>query len=134
MEMLRDLFELRRLLGHCKLSSEELYRLQNIKLQTLIRHAYQNVPYYHSLFRSAGLSPQDIRSTEDLKYLPITTKEDLKAAGMERIIAKGVSPSSCHRMNTSGSSGNPFVVYLTSDREASVVIRVTIYFEAIRKD
>jgi phenylacetate-CoA ligase len=119
MEMFRDLFELRRLLRHQKLSSEALDRLQNTKLRILIRHAYQNVPYYHSLFRSAGLSPEDIRSTEDLKYLPITTKEDLKAAGLERIIAKGISPSSCRRMNTSGSLGKPFAVYLTPDEVRS---------------
>ena len=114
MEMFRDLLELRRLLRHPKLSSGELDRLQTIKLQSLIRHAYQNVPYYQLLFRSAGLSQEDIRSIEDLKYLPITTKEDLKAAGLERIIAKGISPTSCRRMDTSGSSGKPFTVYLTS--------------------
>jgi len=119
MEMFRDLLELRRLLRHQKLSSEELDRLQRIKLQSLILHAYQNVPYYHSLFRSAGLSPEDIRSTEDLKYLPVTTKEDLKAAGLERIIAKGISPASCRRMDTSGSSGRPFTVYLTSHEARS---------------
>lgn len=114
MEMFRDLLELRRLLRHQKLSSEELDRLQRIKLQSLIRHAYQNVPYYHSLFRSVGLSPEDIRSVGDLKYLPITTKEGLKSAGLERIIAKGISPTVCRRMDTSGSSGRPFTVYLTS--------------------
>jgi phenylacetate-CoA ligase len=114
MQMFRDLLELRRLLRHQKLSSEELDRLQRIKLQRLIRHAHQNVPYYHSLFKSAGLSPEDIRSTEDLKYLPVTTKEDLKAAGLERIIAKGISPTVCRRMDTSGSTGKPFAVYLTS--------------------
>jgi phenylacetate-CoA ligase len=113
MEMFKDLLELRRLLRHRKLSSDAMDRLQNTKLRTLIRHAYQNVPYYHSLFRSAGLSPEDIRSTEDLKYLPVTTKEDLKAAELERIIAKGISASSCRRMDTSGSSGKPFAVYLT---------------------
>ena len=119
MEMFRDLLELRRLLRHRKLSSEELDRLQRIKLQTLIRHAYQSVPYYHSIFKSAGLSPEDVRSIEDLKYLPVTTKEDLKAAGLERIIAKGISPSVCRRMDTSGSSGKPFTVYLTSDEARS---------------
>jgi len=117
--MFRDLLELRSLIRHQKLSPEELDRLQRIKLQSLIRHAYQNVPYYHSLFKSAGLSPEDIRSTEDLKYLPVTTKEDLKAAGLERIIAKGISPTVCRRMDTSGSSGKPFAVYLTSDEVRS---------------
>jgi phenylacetate-CoA ligase len=113
--MFRDLVELQRLLHNVKLSPEELNQLQNLKLRAVIRHAYENVPYYHSLFESAGLSPEDIRSTEDLKNIPLTAKEDLLSAGLERITAKGVSLSSCHRINTSGTTGKPFTVYFTPD-------------------
>ncbi len=112
--MIRDLVELRKLMFNLKLSSDELLNRQESKLRSLIAHAYHHVPYYQSLFQSIGLSPKDIRTVDDLKHLPITTKEDLKAAGLERIIAKGISPTSCRRMDTSGSSGKPFSVYLTS--------------------
>ena len=113
--MLRDLIKLQRLLHHLKLSSEELNHLQNLKLRNIIRHAYENVPYYQSLFSSGGLSPEDIRSVEDLKYIPITTKEDLKAAGIEKITTQGISLSSYLQISTSGNTGKPFTVYFRQD-------------------
>jgi phenylacetate-CoA ligase len=126
--MFRDLLELQRLLYHRKLSSEELNHLQNSKLRAVIHHAYENVPYYQSLFKSTGLSPEDIRSVEDLKHLPITTKEDLRASGLERITAKNIPPSACNQRNTSGASGKPFTVYYTH-REAR--IRRLLEFRAL---
>jgi phenylacetate-CoA ligase len=113
--MFKDLIELRRLLRNLKLSSEELDRLQNLKLRAVIKHAYQHVPYYHSLFKSAGLFPEGIRSIDDLRQLPITTKEDLRTAGLERIIAKRIPLSTCLREATSGTTGKPFTVYFTPD-------------------
>ncbi len=126
--MIRDLVELRKLLFNLKLSSDELLDRQASKLRALIAHAYDHVPYYHSLFQSMGLFPEDIRTVDDLQHLPITTKEDLKAAGLERIIANGISPTACRRMDTSGSSGKPFAVYLTS-RE--VRIRRALEFRSL---
>jgi len=117
--MIRDLVELRKLVSNLRLSSDELLHRQESKLRSLIAHAYHHIPYYQSLFQSVGLSPKDIRTVDDLKHLPITAKEDLKAAGLERIIAKGISPAACRRMDTSGSSGEPFPVYLTSQEMRS---------------
>jgi len=117
--MIRDLVELRKLVSNLRLSSDELLHRQESKLRSLIAHAYHHIPYYQSLFQSIGLSPKDIRTVDDLKHLPITAKEDLKAAGLERIIAKGISPAACRRMDTSGSSGEPFPVYLTSQEMRS---------------
>jgi len=113
--MFRDIQELRRLLRNLKFSPEELDHLQKLKLHAVIRHAYEHVPYYHSLFKSKGISPEDIHSIEDLKYIPITTKEDLRAAGLERITAQGTLLSSCYQVNTSGTTGKPFTVYFTPD-------------------
>jgi len=117
--MIRDLAELQKLVSNLRLSSDELLHRQESKLRSLIAHAYHHIPYYQSLFQSVGLSPKDIRTVDDLKHLPITAKEDLKAAGLERIIAEGISPAACRRMDTSGSSGEPFPVYLTSQEMRS---------------
>ena len=114
--MISEFLELRKLIQNRKLSSEELRELQNQKLRSLIRHAYENVPYYRSLFISVGLTPKDIRTTEDLKHIPITTKDDLRAAA-ERITAKGIDLSSCITTNTSGTTGKSLIIYLTRDEE-----------------
>ncbi|MFQ5963206.1 MAG: phenylacetate--CoA ligase family protein [Candidatus Scalinduaceae bacterium] len=111
--MIVKAIRLRRLFQNRKLPLDDLKTLRNRKLRAVISHAYENVPYYRSLFNSAGLSPEDIRTVEDLRYVPITTKDDLKAVGVENSISKGTDVSSCLRVNTSGSTGKPFTVYLT---------------------
>ena len=54
-------------------SYEKLKKYQEEKLQKLIHFSYNNVPYYHRLFKNLGLKPDDIQSIEDLQKLPILT-------------------------------------------------------------
>jgi len=111
--MIRDLLELRKVTRNRKLSRDELAALQNQKLRAMVQHAYQSVPYYRSLLDSQGITAGDIRTVADLEHLPVTTKDDLRAAGLRNIISKGVNPSSCFSTVTSGSTGKPFTIYLT---------------------
>ena len=111
--MIGEILELRKLLHNRKLSPAELRALQERKLRAVVRYAYEQVPYYHSLFRSAGLAPEDIQTVEDLQHVPITTKEQLRAAGAEDITAQGVDCSSCLTLQTSGSTGKSFTICLT---------------------
>jgi len=110
--MIGEVLELRRLIKNRKLSRDELEALQNRRLREVIRHAYKNVPYYHELFNTVGLSPEGIRTVEDLKHIPITTKDNLKAAGLGKIMAKDVKVSACNKIFTSGSTGKPLTIYL----------------------
>lgn len=112
--MIGEVVELLTLLRNRTLSPAALRALQERKLRTVVRYAYDNVPYYHALFKSAGLSPEDIGTIEDLQYIPITTKEDLRATGVTQITARGINLDSCHAVHTSGSTGKPFTIYLTS--------------------
>jgi phenylacetate-CoA ligase len=112
--MISTALELRRLLRNRYLSPPKLRALQESKLRALIRHSYDNVPHYRSLFRSAGLYPEDVRTIEDLQHVPVTTKDDLRAPGAESAIAEGVDLSSCYSGRTSGTTGQPFVVYLSA--------------------
>lgn len=59
-------------------SEGDLKEYQNEKLRSLIKHAYENVPYYNDLFRKLRLKPNDIKDTNDLLKLPILTKEDIR--------------------------------------------------------
>ena len=109
--MIREALELRRVFKTRKLPRNELETLRNQKLRAVVRNAYDHVPYYRSLFRSAGISPEDIRTLADLRHVPVTTKEDLRAAGFDNITAGWVDPSSLITMPTSGSTGKPFEVH-----------------------
>ena len=72
------------------LKPEEMHSLQNRKLRVMIEHAYNNVPFYHRTMDSLGLKPGDIKTTEDLKKLPVMDKttvrehfEELKAKNFQ---------------------------------------------------
>ena len=72
------LVDLHRLRRQQWLKAEELEEIQRRKLVAVIKHAYQNVPYYRKLFASAGIRPEDIKSIKDLPKIPITTKSQIQ--------------------------------------------------------
>jgi len=62
-------------------SIEDEEQLKEIQLQGLkwtVSHAYNNSPFYKKRFEDAGIKPDDIKSLDDLKYLPFTTADDLR--------------------------------------------------------
>jgi phenylacetate-CoA ligase len=103
--MISEISELVRLMRNRYLPADELRDLQERKLRAVVRNACERVPYYRTLFDTAGLSPADIRTPEDLNQIPMTTKEGLKAAGLENTLARGTDPASCVHGRTSGSTG-----------------------------
>ena len=68
--------------------------LQSERLIKLVNRVYENVPHYRKKMQSAGLLPGDIKTADDLRLLPFTTKDDLRdtypfgmfAAPMEDIV------------------------------------------------
>ena len=89
------------------LTKQELEQLQQRKLQKIIKHAYERVSYYHQLFNSVGIRPEDIRSQKDLQYLPVTSRRCIQSLPLNEMVAQGVKLSSCCRMKTSGTTGMP---------------------------
>jgi phenylacetate-CoA ligase len=87
---------------------KELEDYQNKRLRALIKQAYKNVPYYHSLFKSLNLYPEDIKTEGDLSKLPILTKEEIKR-NPDSFLAKNIPPKSVIKETTSGSTGKVFV-------------------------
>ncbi len=109
---------LAQLMRNWRMSASELRSLQDARLRAVFRHACETVPYYRSLFASAGLRPEDVRTVEDLACVPITTKADLKRAGLQATIASGTDISSCRKASTSGTTGDRFDVYLSPSEHA----------------
>ncbi len=111
--MIGETIELVRLWRNMRLSADALAALRERKLRATVRDAYDRVSYYRERFSASGVTPDDIRTLEDLRKLPVTIKEDLRAAGIERILAGGTDPAACLRFLTSGTTGTPFTVYLS---------------------
>lgn len=61
-----------------RLSKDELHDIQIRKLQKLMKHAYQNVPYYRAIFDKVNLKPEDITTFDDFRQFPFLSKQDIK--------------------------------------------------------
>ena len=91
---------------------EQMRELQGKRLQKLVTYVYHNVPFYRKKMQEMDLSPDDIRSIDDIVKLPFTTKQDLRdnypyglqAAPASEIVRVHAS---------SGTTGNPTIVGYT---------------------
>lgn len=97
-------------------SPERLRAWQDGRLRALIRHSYDNVPFYRSLWRDADIDPGKISGTEDLVKLPAVTKSMLVAAG-DRAFDRTSSRKSMKQGRSSGSTGEPFVYYKNREHQ-----------------
>jgi phenylacetate-CoA ligase len=57
---------------------EALEAIQLRRLQTTVERVYANVPFYREKFKEAGITPASVKSLDDLRRLPFTTKQDLR--------------------------------------------------------
>ncbi|TCK19042.1 phenylacetate-CoA ligase [Thiogranum longum] len=102
-----------RLLYNRQLSPKALQTLQLRKLQATVAQAYDQVPYYRHLLDEAGVTPGSIGKLDDLKKIPVSTKDDLRKAGKESLIAHNTDRKDLICVRTSGTSGKPFEVFIT---------------------
>lgn len=47
-------------------------------LSRLLKHAYDTTPFYRQRFELAGIRPEQFQSPEDLRKIPVLTREDLR--------------------------------------------------------
>ncbi len=92
---------------------ERLAAAQFARLQALLRHADDSVPYYRDLFRRIGFDPRAMTTLADLERLPFLTKADIRA-NTESL--KAATATGLARSNTGGSSGEPLVFFLGKER------------------
>lgn len=57
---------------------EQIQAIQTYRLINIVKHCYNNVPFYKNKMDELGITPDDIKSLDDLTKLPFTTKQDLR--------------------------------------------------------
>jgi phenylacetate-CoA ligase len=97
---------------------ERIAALQLERLQALVRRLWERpVGFFRRKLESAGLRPEDIRSLEDLRAVPTTVKNDLRASEEEHPPLgdyRGSSIDDCVRIGCStGTSGKPTIIFWT---------------------
>lgn len=109
--------EVRRLRALQWQSADEREERTLARVEPLLSHAAENVPYYRSLFRRSGVDARGIRTLADLAAIPISSKADLRAEFPHGTVAANLSSRRRQIMRTSGSTGLPFEFYW--DRRSS---------------
>jgi len=87
---------------------KELEEIQLERLKHLVKRLYERLPFYKKKLDKAGVKPYQIKSLDDLRLLPFTTKDELRqgypyglfTAPLEDIIEFHIS---------SGTTGKPVV-------------------------
>ena len=90
----------------------DLEALQLDLLRRQLAHVYEAVPFYRQMFRDRGILPEQVRSLEDLRALPFTTKADFRDHYPFGLLA--VPRQRLSRIHaSSGTTGKPTVVAYT---------------------
>ena len=84
---------------------EELKSIQWTNLKNLLKHAYEQSPYYKQMFDQLSLTPQNIYSYDDFSKLPICTREDI-VKNKDKMIARNYQEKIINK-STGGSTGVP---------------------------
>ena len=89
---------------------EEIVRIQNERLLRQVRHVWDDVPYYRKKMEEAKVTPEDIRSIDDLHKLPFLSKDDLRESYPYGML--GVPMKEAIRIqSTSGTTGKRVVAF-----------------------
>ncbi|MBQ9063675.1 MAG: phenylacetate--CoA ligase [Eubacterium sp.] len=95
-------------------SRDEIIAIQNEKLVKQVKHVWDNVPYYRKKMEAKGVTPDDIKSIDDLHKLPFLSKDDLREAYPYGLL--GVPLKDCVRIqSTSGTTGKRVVAFYTQE-------------------
>lgn len=118
------------------LSREEIEAIQLDKLKKVVARVYEKVEPYRKKMIEANIKPEDIKSLEDLRKLPFTTKQDMRDTYPFGMFA--VDKSELMRIHaSSGTTGKPTVVgYTKNDLEmwAECVARLAVAGGASKDD
>ena len=90
----------------------DMTTLQNERLTKQVDHVYKNVPYYKNKMDEKGVSPDDIKSIDDLSKLPFLTKDDLRIAYPYGLLAVPLDDA-VRIQSTSGTTGKRVVAFYT---------------------
>ena len=91
-----------------EMSNEELKNRNEERFLYIFRRAYDKSPFYHRLYKEAGIKKEDIRCLEDIKKLPVITKDMVKKHAPEMLTVPKWQVMAGH---TSGTTGTPLTVY-----------------------
>jgi phenylacetate-CoA ligase len=100
------------------LPQDQLREMQWTRFKAMLDYAHRHSAFYRGKLQAAGLTPADVRTFDDLRFVPLTTKTDIQehlddlitAPYRDRVLLKDM---------TGGSTGSPMIFYYDEDRRDS---------------
>ncbi|MFO1076879.1 MAG: hypothetical protein U1E73_04035 [Planctomycetota bacterium] len=113
------------------LPKDRLRALQLVRLQRLVDRAWHTSPFHRRLYQGAGVTPDKIRSLDDLRRLPFMTREDWMANQAEKplfgdLITRPETEAIRYHL-TSGTSGRQPLRVLDSRKDWSWIADMWCY-------
>lgn len=105
---------------------EELQRRNEERFLKIFRKAYMKSSFYYHLYTEAGINIEDICTLDDIKKLPVITKDMIKQHALEMLTVPKWKVFPNH---TSGTTGSPLMVYESWES----IWREQAYFYCYRK-
>jgi len=99
-------------------SPQELERFRLARLREMVRHCWQQTPYWRSVMDAGGIGPEDIRSLADLARFPLLEKETIRRH-RDQMLWRGTRRG-LRMVRTSGSTNEALEFYTCADREAHI--------------
>lgn len=91
-----------------EMNEEKLMNRNEKRFLYIFRRAYDKSPFYHRLYTEVGIKKEDIKCLEDIKKLPVITKDMVKKYAQEMLTVPKWQVMAGH---TSGTTGTPLTVY-----------------------
>ncbi|HEY5254127.1 MAG TPA: hypothetical protein VIJ53_05725 [Acidobacteriaceae bacterium] len=92
-----------------RMSEKDQRATQQQRLQRILTHAYNTVPFYRRQFDTAGFRPSDARVDRPLP-LPILKRDDLRDAG-DTLLSNAYQLDDLRRAGSSGTTSTPIQFY-----------------------
>ena len=109
--------------------SNKLRMYQEKRLRSVVKYAYDFVPFYHRRFKDLDIFPDDIKSLNDLKKLPIIKKDEFRNIPLNERVSREFDVHKLKVVKTSGSTGKPLSIHLTKaedDWRKAIYMRANI--------
>ena len=109
---------------------EQVEKWQEDQLQLFIKHAYEHTVYYRRVMDERGLKPEDIRTAEDLKKLPIMTKQ-IANDHFDEIVPDNLASFRYRKGKTGGTTGEPMFYYCDENTWGYVTAAKIFYWRKV---
>lgn len=102
-------------------------KIQIRKYRKLFNWARENSEFYKKIYADAGITDLEIKTIEDIKKIPIVTKDMMKAYGLQNVLTCDKTDKIIET-STSGSSGKPMIVYSNKKEYFAGYVRTFLAF------